>query len=259
MLRLRLASQSSRVVTMPRSLHLPAVPDGDSSPPAESEALRIQRIYKTRSRIDSPLDFFAIYSWQERQLVISDFFRGQGLSSLSGTKILDIGCGAGGFLRRLLDFGAVPKNCFGIDLLPQHVEAARRENPNFVIAEGSAAQLPFADEEFDVVHQGTVFSSVLDPRIKQSVANEALRALRPRGHLIWYDFAYSNPRNPNVRGIGSNEIRRLFRGCGFEFHRVTLAPPIARPAVRFSPLLCKCLWALPFLRTHWLCFIQKPG
>jgi ubiquinone/menaquinone biosynthesis C-methylase UbiE len=186
------------------------------------------------------------------------FFQKMGFTSLHDLRILDVGCGSGATLRRLLDFGAEPENCFGIDLVPKHVEAARRAHPNFKFVEGSAAQLPFPDEEFDLVHQATVFTSVLDPKIKQAIASEVLRTLRPGGHMIWYDFAYSNPRNPNVRGIGRQEIRVLFRGCKVEFNRLTLAPPIARPAARVSPLLCRLLWAFSPLRTHYLCFIQKP-
>jgi ubiquinone/menaquinone biosynthesis C-methylase UbiE len=224
----------------------------------EGERERLLEVYKLRKEINTPFDFFALYSWQERQLKMLKYFRKLGLPSLRDMRILDIGCGSGATLRRFLDFGAEPQNCFGIDLVPKHVQAARQALPNFVFVEGSAAQLPFGDEEFDIVHQATVFTSILDLKIKQAIACEAMRALRPGGHLIWYDFAYSNPRNPNVRGIGHNEIRSLFSGCKLEFHRVTLAPPIARTAVRISPLLCQMFWAFPFLRTHCLCFVQKP-
>src|SRR5215469_6011596 len=101
---------------MSQSPHFSPLSNADSAAAYKSEAQRIREIYNSRSRIDAPLDFFVVYSWQERQLLIADFLRGLGISSLSGMKILDIGCGAGGFLRRLQDFGAEPKNCFGIDL-----------------------------------------------------------------------------------------------------------------------------------------------
>jgi ubiquinone/menaquinone biosynthesis C-methylase UbiE len=223
----------------------------------DDERERIRRVYELRKEIDTPLDLFGLYTLQERQVYISTFFRRLGLSSLKDLRILDLGCGSGAMLRRFLDFGAEPGNCVGIDLAPNHVQSARRLHPNFVFVEGSGAQLPFADEEFDIVHQATVFTSVLDPEIKRAMASEIMRTLRPGGHFIWYDFAYSNPRNPNVRGIGRAEIHQLFGGSRLQFHRVTLAPPVARATIRFAPLLCRMLWAAPFLRTHYLCFGQK--
>lgn len=221
------------------------------------ERERICRIYELRKEIGTPLDPFALLSLQERQMYMLKFFRKLGLSSLGDLRILDVGCGAGAMLRRFLDFGAEPSKCFGIDLASNHVRAARQMNPNFVFIEGNAAELPFGDESFDIVHQATVFTSVLDPAIRLAMASEIMRTLRPGGHLIWYDFAYSNPRNGDVRGIGRGEIRGLFGGCKLEFQRLTLAPPIARVALRFSPFLCKMLWAFPLLRTHYLCFAQK--
>jgi ubiquinone/menaquinone biosynthesis C-methylase UbiE len=223
----------------------------------DDERERVRGIYEHRREIDTPLDLFGLYTLQERQVYISKFFRRLGLSSLKDLRILDVGCGAGAMLRRFLDFGAEPGNCVGIDLAPNHVQSARRLNPNFVFVEGSAAQLPFHDEEFDIVHQATVFTSVLDPGIKRAMASEIMRTLRPGGHFIWYDFAYSNPRNRNVRGIGRAEIQELFGGCRLQFHRVTLAPPVARAAIRYAPFLCRVLWAVPFLRTHYLCFGRK--
>lgn len=243
---------------MPQSPNNHAQPFSSPTLQLEDERKRLLRAYESRKEINTPFDFFALYSWQERQLKMLKYFRKLGMSSLRESRILDIGCGSGGTLCRLLDFGAEPNNCFGIDLVPKHIQAARRNHPNFSFVEGSAAQLPFGDEEFDIVHQATVFTSVLDPNIRRAIASEALRTLRPGGHLIWYDFAYSNPRNPNVRGIGRNEIRELFKGCHLEFHRVTLAPPIARPSIRVSIFLCRLLWNFSFLRSHTLCFVQKP-
>lgn len=243
---------------MSQSLIRQADPGDASTLPLESERERIREVYELPKAIGTPLDLFALYTWQERQLHILKFFRKLGLSSLQDLQILDIGCGSGAMLRRFLDFGAAPERCFGIDLVPKHVQAARRVHPNFNFVEGSAAQLPFENDTFDVVHQATLLTSVLDPKIKHAIASEILRTLRPGGHLIWYDFAYSNPRNPNVRGIGRGEIRELFRGCKIEFLRVTLAPPIARPVACVSPFLCRLLWAIPLLRTHYLCFIEKP-
>jgi hypothetical protein len=75
--------------------------------------------------------------------------------------------------------------------------------------------------------------------------------------ILWYDF-WLNPTNKQTRGIRPPEIRRLFPGCGFEFHRITLAPPLARRIVPISWLLAALLEKLKLLNTHYLVAIQHP-
>ena len=55
-----------------------------------------------------------------------------------------------------------------------------------------------------------------------------LRVLKKEGIILWYDFSYDNPKNPDVKGIKKEEIINLFPNCKFTFNKVTLAPPIVR-------------------------------
>lgn len=222
-----------------------------------SETGRIREIFAQRKEPGGPFDLYGLYNLQERQEYLFRFFREIGLPSLRGLSILEIGCGSGGMLRRLADFGAEPSNCFGIDLFTPSLRLARHVNPNISFVEGNAAQLPFPDGQFDLVLQFTVFTSVLSEQIRRLIASEIVRAMRPGAHFVWYDFAYSNPRNPNVRGIGKGEIKELFPGCRLQFHKATLAPPIGRKVASVSPLLFRSLRMFSMLRTHYFCFIQK--
>ena len=67
--------------------------------------------------------------------------------------------------------------------------------------------------------------------MKQAIAREMLRVLKPQGSILWYDFFMDNPRNSNVRGIGRRELASLFPDCRIWLRRVTLAPPLARRIV----------------------------
>ncbi len=80
-----------------------------------------------------------------------------------------------------------------------------------------ASNLPFEDESFDIVVQFTVFTSILKKGIKKDIAKQILRALKKEGIIIWYDFSYNNPRNPDVIGIKKKEIVNLFPNCKFTF------------------------------------------
>jgi SAM-dependent methyltransferase len=131
----------------------------------------------------------------------------------------------------------------------------RRGRGNFIL--GSGAQLPLPSESFDFVFQFLLFTSVLDAEIKRSIAAEILRTLRRGGRFIWYDFAYNNPQNADVKGIARREIQGLLPGCRLNFWRLTLAPPLGRLAARVSPFLYRALSQIPLLRTHYLCVAEK--
>ena len=82
--------------------------------------------------------------------------------------------------------------------------------------------------------------------------------LRPGGAVLWYDFTYNNPRNPDVRGVPLRRVQALFPQGRITARRVTLAPPLARVLVRVHPALYGLFNSVPWLRTHILCWIEKP-
>jgi SAM-dependent methyltransferase len=224
------------------------------------ESARIRSVFEKRVELsEGPLDLYGLYAHVERQLALVRFFRRIGLCSLAGLRILDVGCGSGGHLRRLVDYGAEPGRCFGVDLFRPSLTRGHALNPSVSFLEASGASLPFLDGSFDLIFQSTVFSSVLGEELHRKMADEIHRVLRPGGYFIWYDFAYSNPQNPNVQGIAPGKLRRLLEGFELEFQRVTLAPPLGRPSARISATLYRLLSALPFLRTHYFCFARKSG
>jgi ubiquinone/menaquinone biosynthesis C-methylase UbiE len=197
---------------------------------------------------------------QEREREVLGLLDRHGLIPLSGTRILEIGCGTGKWLRDLIAWGADPENVYGVELLPASVERARRLTaPAASIECGSAARLSFPDNSFDLVIQATVFSSVLETELRRKLATEMLRVLRPNGLVLWYDMLMRNPRNPNVRPVTKSEIRDLFPTCQHELKRVTLAPPVVRRLAPRSWLACYVLGTLPVLRTHYLGAFRKLG
>src|SRR5256885_1623686 len=76
----------------------------------------------------------------------------------------------------------------------------------------NAEHLDFADATFDLVMAITLFSSISERTMARRVAGEAARVLKTGGGLLWYDFRYDNPRNPNVHGVDRTEMRSLFPG-----------------------------------------------
>ena len=66
----------------------------------------------------------------------------------SGSRVLDVGCGSGEFLRTLAQHGAVAT---GVDPAPGMVALARTLAPLADVRIAEAEDLPFADASFDVV------------------------------------------------------------------------------------------------------------
>lgn len=196
---------------------------------------------------------------QERHRAMQDLLRSRGWSDLSNRRAAEIGCGEGNVLAELLDLGFSPEHLTGIDLLPQHVEQARRKLPPAIklsAGDGRAAAIEEASQ--DLVLQFTVFSSILDDRFQQELAAVMWSWLKPGGAVLWYDFAFNNPRNPDVRGVPLKRIRQVFPSARISSRRVTLAPPLARLLCRLSPLLYPIFNSQPLLRTHLMAWIEKP-
>jgi len=182
-------------------------------------------------------------------------FHSTGLDSLAGLRVLDVGCGSGATLRQFLDYGASSEHLWGIDLLPELAEKARRQN--LQVTCGSASDLPFPDCSFDLVSQFTLFTSVVDPAMKRQIAHEMDRVLRPGGRLLWYDFAVDNPSNPDVCGVGLAEVKSLFPEYFITSRRITLAPPLGRMLGQFGPSVYFLVSKFRFLCTHYLCLLEK--
>ncbi len=197
-------------------------------------------------------------SVQERERAFMRWIREFDIAPLSSRRLIEIGCGTGLNLLELLQFGFLPENLVGNELLPARVAEARHKLPKSIsILEGDALQLDVPDESFDIVYQSGVFSSILDKGFQEALAAQMWRWTTPGGGILWYDFTFDNPRNPDVRGVRVQRIRELFPEGRLKCWRTTLAPPISRLVTKVHPSLYTVFNTVPFLRTHVLCWIRK--
>lgn len=197
------------------------------------------------------------FTLQTRERAALRLLQESGYSPLSRFDVLEVGCGEGGVLLDLLRWGVDPARLHGCDLLPERAIQARRRLPAFsTLAMADGGALPYPSARFDLVLQFTVFTSVLEESLRQSMAQEMWRVLRPGGAVLWYDFRFQG-RNAAVRAIHPREVRTLFPQGKFSARRTTLAPPIARHLATWSWLGCEILERMPWLRTHDLILIQR--
>lgn len=229
----------------------------------KAEESRLKDVYAQRE-VDVPTDRYSclkagnVLIVHEIESHLLSMLRPFGPDFVRRAKILDMGCGSGRWLRAFVNWGARPQNLFGIDLIRERVEEARNTLPSAVTVEcGNAATILHADQTFDLVLQFTMFSSILSPEIRESIAREMLRVLKPRGHVVWYDLRVDNPLNRNVRGLDKNALRKLFPGCSMRLRRITLLPPLARAIGDWSSIPYRVAAGLKILSTHYLGVIEK--
>jgi ubiquinone/menaquinone biosynthesis C-methylase UbiE len=226
----------------------------------DDERARLAAEYERRER-EVPPDFYSLARpanlffrhGQERALLRG--LRVGGMLPLAGKRILEVGCGEGQWFATFESFSATRDHLAGIDLDGARADACRSRFPGADVRQGDAAALPWGDSAFDIVFQSTLFTSILKASFRDRVAAEMQRVLRPGGAILWYDFVYDNPANPNVRGIRRAELRRLFPRCTIAAWRVTLAPPLARRLVSLSWTLAALLESIRALNTHDLAVI----
>jgi ubiquinone/menaquinone biosynthesis C-methylase UbiE len=101
---------------------------------------------------------------QEREQRLLTLLRRHGFALLDTYKILEIGCGTGYWLREFIKWGARPENIAGVDLLSDRVTEAKKLCPEAVQVQcGSATELAFPNDTFNLVLQSTVFTVCVPP------------------------------------------------------------------------------------------------
>jgi phospholipid N-methyltransferase len=167
--------------------------------------------------------------------------------------LLEIGAGHGGNIPMLLMSGFRKENIHLNELLTERINAIKENHKEYRLFEGDFLKIEF-EQKYDYVFQSTVFSSILDPETRKTIAEKMWSLLKPGGYILWYDFVYNNPKNAQVRKVTAKEMYNLFpEARQTELHKITLAPPIGRRVGKLYGL-----FNFPFLRTHILALIQKP-
>jgi SAM-dependent methyltransferase len=241
------------------------------------EIERIRAAYRERDASGSPvsspwLDPAYRFQLQEIEWALLGGLAAAGVE-LQGARVAEVGCGAGYFLSRFLDYGA--GHASGIDLMDDRVARARERDPRLDVVAGDASELPWGDGTFDVVSQFTCLSSVLDHEVRRAIASEMWRVLAPGGALVSYDVRPDSVpirvlrRLAALRGgaggstgtpiapVRVSELESWFAGT-LRARPVGIYPELASKLARF-PLLMRATARCPGLQIHTLAVATKPG
>ncbi len=111
------------------------------------------------------------------------------LNLKNGIKVLDLCCGSGDvskiIKKKYLDVSVV-----GVDFSSNMLDIAKKKVNDVAFIEADATNLPFYDEEFDVVIVGFGLRNI--PKIDLAL-NEVYRVLKKEGQFLNFDFDKASP------------------------------------------------------------------
>lgn len=178
---------------------------------------------------------------------------------LENSKVLDFGYGTGGWLRLFVEMGARPEDLTGIDLSVNRIKTARRNNPaiNWMQEEGD--RISFESNQFDLVMQMVVFSSIININLARTLLEELQRVTKPGGHILWID--HKKRHSDTLSGYSIEQLREYFHDCSLvysqsvhpRYFRLGYQHPwLCRLLYNFSKISCDS-WFLVFKKVRCTC------
>lgn len=129
------------------------------------------------------------------------------LKGLKIDKVLEVGCNVGTQLQLLQKQGF--KNLYGVEIFDKAVERAKLISKGINIIQGSALDLPFKDNYFDLVFTSGVLIHV-NPKDLDKVMGEIFRVSKK---YIWgYEYFSEKPTEIVYRGNKSRMWKMDFAG-----------------------------------------------
>ncbi|MBX7258909.1 MAG: class I SAM-dependent methyltransferase [Candidatus Hydrogenedentes bacterium] len=155
-----------------------------------------------------------VRTWMLRQLALDLLARHA--VSLSGKRVLEIGCGQGSGTELLLrDCGA--DKVFAFDYDPRQLNRAKQRHRAHGIGGtclfvGDGERLPFANEQFDVIVEFAILHHMPGWRLAVS---EIARVLRPGGILVYEEYLERFVANPVVLRLLDHPREGWFKAEAF--------------------------------------------
>jgi len=200
----------------------------------------------------------ALFYRHQLERALTRVLRREGLA-VEGKRVLEDGCERGNLLRLLVELGATPGRCVGLDRDADALRDGRVKTAAAVhLVRGDAAALPFRDGAFDVVFQSLLFSSLPPGETRERAAREMERVVAEGGVLVWYDFVERAKGGGLPRGLELDEVRALFGEWRPAAHKFGLRFRWVLFLVNKWYWLAQTLASLGVARSHYIIIMRRP-
>jgi len=138
------------------------------------------------------------------------------LSGVDAECVLEVGCGAGGFLKQLMSAMPDTKMLVGVDVIDPKttVDPELLNNPKCERVTAAGHDLPFPDDSFDFVSIAHVLHH-LDPSTVDATLAEMKRVLFPGGTFLIYEMYHDNQTDAQMAHVFYHHwISEIDRLCG---------------------------------------------
>ncbi len=195
------------------------------------EFYKISR-YGPEKRKNYGINYPFLFKDQVFEVKLTEIFLKYRFPYLNYYSVLDVGCGEGRVLRKLLDWGADPEKLFGIDLHHGAIEMARElSSPKISFSVQHADEMSFPDSQFDIILMIGVLQHVLDHKLQAAIASDLIRVLKPNGIIITLNInkqvKFNNPvLNESTVGFDKGDLEKIFPGCRVEYQNILLSDKI---------------------------------
>lgn len=123
---------------------------------------------------------------------------------LPGARVLDVGCGSGATVERLVS--RYQLQAIGLDPSELLLESGKKKNPGLNLIRGLGENLPFPDKHMEGVIAECALSVMDD---LDQVLNEISRVLKPSGWLVISDVYARNP--DGLQGLQELQLNSCIR------------------------------------------------
>ena len=229
------------------------------------------------SNVYSLLNPVGFYTQQRINEVIRIFLKEvllQTQKEIDNIKVLDAGCGKGGWTRGMLDFIGNPNNLSGMEYSDNRIRHCRDMNPAIHYFEGDITKAIISNEYFDGPYDGIVCADVLMHIRQKKDVLSALKnmrdALEENGILLWYDTlakTHFDEYDSECQGFSEKEMDMFANECGLELVKsMNFFKQISIGKHKFSTvynindnnkIFCRWIEKMPFGRSVVTCRLYK--
>jgi ubiquinone/menaquinone biosynthesis C-methylase UbiE len=170
-------------------------------------------------------------------------------------RMLDVGPGDGTLFRITMERVA---HCCGVDPSPnavQRLNAMFEDAPNVEFVAGSANEIPYPDDEFDIVVTNSVLLCLPSREDIRSAVAELVRVCRPGGVVFVGELPF---RSELDRGILVHQARKLWES-GLRSYVRHVFHLYLRPLLRGEPIFLFPARNLHFPAAEFECLCERLG